>query len=220
MNLKSRFFDSVNRDRVYKAEDFASYFSAFIGNGVFAFPADCMQVKATSGLKLAISPGKCFIDGYVGESDGTDTLTPEHGGAFPRADRIVIRLDFARRNMYPVLLKGSESASPTAPDIIRTGTIYDIGLAVVTVPANAVSVSQANIRDTRPDSSVCGIVSGLVKQFDATDMFIEFQTAWDEFVESLGSSDHVTINTADHKARTEIARLNAGERLSDLLRFI
>ncbi len=218
--LKSRFFDSVNRDRVYKAEEFAGYFSAFIGNGVFAFPADCMQVKAVSGLKLAISAGKCFINGYLGDSDGTDTLTPEHGGALPRADRIIIRLDLARRSMYPALLKGEEASSPSAPEIVRTGTIYDIGLAVVTVPANAVNITQANIRDTRPDSSVCGLVSGLVKQFDATDMFAEYQAAWDEFVASLGDSDHVTINTADQKARTDIFRIRSGERFSDLFKLV
>nr|DAQ05226.1 MAG TPA: hypothetical protein [Caudoviricetes sp.] len=32
---KSSFFNSVSGDRKYKAEDWASYFASFIGNGVY-----------------------------------------------------------------------------------------------------------------------------------------------------------------------------------------
>ena len=43
MAEKSSFFNSVSGDRKYKAEDWASYFGALIGNGVFPNPATNLQ---------------------------------------------------------------------------------------------------------------------------------------------------------------------------------
>ncbi len=50
---KSMFFNSSQGDRVYKAEDWADYFSSFIGNGVFPNPS--------SGLQRVFSPVKLLL---------------------------------------------------------------------------------------------------------------------------------------------------------------
>ena len=47
---KSSFFNSVSGDRKYKAEDWASYFASFIGNGVFPVPSTGLQVVAGNGM--------------------------------------------------------------------------------------------------------------------------------------------------------------------------
>ncbi len=58
---KSMFFNSSQGDRVYKAEDWADYFSSFIGNGVFPNPSSGLQVMALTGMEVTVRIGKAWI---------------------------------------------------------------------------------------------------------------------------------------------------------------
>ena len=71
---KSSFFNAelINGeyDRVYGAEDYARYFSSFIGNGVFPNPSDNLKVIADGkDMKIIIKAGKAWINGYYYEND-------------------------------------------------------------------------------------------------------------------------------------------------------
>ena len=50
-------------DLEYLAEQFANYFSLFIGNGVFGSPTNQLKVSAGDGLTVKVSKGWCFING-------------------------------------------------------------------------------------------------------------------------------------------------------------
>lgn len=213
------FFDSLDGDRKYRAADWAKYFAQFIGNGVYANPATAMQVRANGGMQVCIAPGACFINGYQGYADGSDILTLEYGGTNPRIDRIVIRLDLSQRSIYPAVIEGTAASSPTAPDIIRNGTFYDLGIADITIAKNAAEITQSAISDTRY-GTLCGIVEGLIQQIDTTDFFTQWQTALNEFIESLGSDDHIDINVADSKARSGLLAGNLGRPISSHLYFL
>lgn len=201
--MKSSFFDSLNGDRRYSSADWAKYFRQFIGNGVYADPAVSMQVQAAGGMQVLIAEGACFINGYHGYADGSDVLTLEHGGTSPRIDLAVIRLDMAKRCIYPALIKGKPSVSPAAGAIVRNGTFYDLCIAEIFVDENASEIKQSDITDTRY-GDLCGVVTGLIDQIDTAGFFIQWQKALDDFIASLGSNDHITINVADTKARSGI----------------
>lgn len=198
--MRSGFFNSMKAegekfgDRVYRAENWAEYFAQFIGNGVYANPATSMQVRSVSGLIVRISAGSCFINGYTGYADGTDVLTLNYGSGLPRIDRIVLRLDHAARSIYPVVIMGTATESPVPPNIVRNNVMYDLCIAQISVAANTTSVSQANIADTRYNSAVCGIVSGVINQIDTTDLFLQYEAQWNNFVTQLGEDDHVIIS--------------------------
>lgn len=198
--MRSGFFNSMKAegqkfgDRVYKAEDWAQYFAQFIGNGVYANPATSMQVRSVSGLIVRISAGSCFINGYTGYADGTDLLTLNYGSGLPRIDRIVLRLDHMARSIYPVVIMGTAAESPVPPNIVRNNSMYDLCIAQISVAANTTSVSQANITDMRSNSGVCGFVAGVINQIDTTDLFLQYEAQWNEFVTQLGEDDHVIIS--------------------------
>ena len=73
--FNSRLDSQGNFDRVYLAEQFASYFSNFIGNGVFAHLLDKFVVTAGTGLSVNVGTGKAFCKGYWFESDANETLS-------------------------------------------------------------------------------------------------------------------------------------------------
>lgn len=198
--MRSGFFNSMKAegekfgDRVYRAEDWAQYFAQFIGNGVYANPAASMQVRSVSGLIVRISAGACFINGYTGYADGTDLLTLNYGSGLPRIDRIVLRLNLAARSIYPVVIMGTAAESPVPPNIVRNNSVYDLCIAQISVAANTTAVSQANITDMRSNSGVCGFVAGVINQIDTTDLFLQYEAQWNDFVTQLGEDDHVIIS--------------------------
>ena len=62
------FFDSINGDRTYNADDIGNYFLKLISNGVFATPSTSLQVQATTGMTVNVAAGWGFIT-------HTDSLT-------------------------------------------------------------------------------------------------------------------------------------------------
>ena len=95
---KSSFFNSVSGDRKYKAEDWASYFGSFIGNGVFPVPSTGLQVVAGSGMQVTVKAGKAWINGYFYNNTSDLSLTlATADGVLNRIDRIVVRWDLTNR---------------------------------------------------------------------------------------------------------------------------
>lgn len=218
--MKSFPHDSVNHDRLYSASDFRGFFTPFVNNGVFANPANsCMVAAVGSARNVVVRAGKCFINGCVGYTDGTEVFEiPAADMYMPRYDVIAARLDLEKRDIHIEIIKGVPSETPEYPQMERTGVKYDLALAAVkSVPA-AYAISQSDITDLRFDSNYCGIVNGLVKITDTTELFAQYQKCWDDFIAGLGADDRVTIDTADSKARRMIkeTRIRVGSSINVL----
>ena len=113
---QSSFFNSVSGDRKYKAEDWASYFGSFIGNGVFPVPSTGLQVVAGNGMQITVKAGKAWINGYFYNNTSDLSLTlATADGVLNRIDRIVVRWDLTNRVISVKAKSSSYSASPTAP---------------------------------------------------------------------------------------------------------
>lgn len=172
---KSSFFNSVSHDRTYKAEDWAEYFASFIGNGVFPVPSTGLQVVADEGMNVTVKPGKAWINGYFyrNTSDLTVTLDTTDG-VLNRIDRIVLRWNLTARSIVVAVKSSTPSASPTAPTLQRDADAYEIALADISAKAGATAIQQSNITDQRFNSALCGIVTGVVEQIDASTLTAQF----------------------------------------------
>ena len=58
------FFNAKNLDRVYTAEDFTSYLSSLICDGILDTYGDCFSITAGSNLSVVVGTGKAWIE-YV-----------------------------------------------------------------------------------------------------------------------------------------------------------
>ncbi|MBQ7784480.1 MAG: hypothetical protein IJ368_10970 [Oscillospiraceae bacterium] len=208
--MNSLFFDSVDEDRLYNSADWAMYFGLFIGNGVFADPATSMQVIAKGKLNVFINPGKCFVNGRAGFCNGETLAISVGDSSKARYDAVVARLDMGRRDIHTDIIKGDYANSlseAVKPEPVREGLYYDIILAYIAVDAGTVTITDAIIEDVRMNNAVCGFVTGTVQQIDTTNLFAQYQAAWNDFVSQLGNSDHVTINTEDVEGRKETIKI-------------
>ncbi|MEK3933989.1 hypothetical protein MKY41_01610 [Sporosarcina sp. FSL W7-1349] len=145
--MKFGMFNSVDGDRRYKADDFAQYFSTFIGNGIFVRPSDGLQVMAAgNSMNVVIRPGKGWINGYYLINDEDYIYTIDKGDvALNRIDRIVMRLDHIERKMSVGIKKGALSTSLVAPALKRDADAYELDLADIYVAKGALTLSQAAI---------------------------------------------------------------------------
>lgn len=187
-------------DRPANAETLALYLKTFFTDGIVLSASTALQVKAKTGLTVAIQPGTAFMDGRIMHSSAVETFTLDSAGAvLNRIDRIVMRLDYANRLIKFLVLKGEEGSEPVAPEITRSADIYDMCLAEVYVGSTVTDLTQANITDTRADSNICGIAGAAITQLDTSTMYEQFTA---QFEEAFGD-----LNTWTEEQKTIIENM-------------
>lgn len=181
---KSSFFNSREGDRRYKAEDWASYFSSFISNGVMPLPSSGLQVVAGENMTIQLREGKAWINGYFYNNTDYHNLTLDFAdGVLNRIDRIVIRWDLTARNILAAIKKGVPSASPVAPALQRDADVYEIAVADVLVNKGATAITQGNITDQRLNGQLCGVSAGIIQQIDTTEFNAQLQAWFKEYMD-------------------------------------
>lgn len=199
------FFNAVETsggvyDRTYNAEDFASYFSKFIGNGVFVNPTDGLKVSIQSGLKVTVKAGSAYIDGYYYELTENKTLTiPVNSSSYVQEDSIVIRLDKVNRKISIELKQNDVSVS-------RTSTVNELQLATIRKPIGASILVQSDVTDMRPYNEVCGFVTGVVQQISTSDLFSQFTVMFNEWFDGIKGRLSEDVATS---LQTQVDSINA-----------
>lgn len=203
------FFNAVETssgvyDRTYNAEDFASYFSKFISNGVFVEPTDGLKVSAQSGLKVTVKAGSAYIDGYYYELTENKTITLSvNSSSYVQTDSIVIRLDKVNRKISLEVKQNNTSVSSTA-------TVKELQLATIKKSVGSPSVSAADITDKRPYKEVCGFVTGVVQQISTSDLFSQFEEMFNNWFNEIKGQLSGDVATSLQNQINEInTKLNA-----------
>ena len=181
----SGFFDAVldeetqEYDLEYLASQFASYFALFVGNGVFGSPTNQLKVTAGDGLKVIVSKGWAFINGYWYHNDSDkELIIPTNVSSQIRTDSVRCRFDAASRKIESIYFNGDVS-------VVRDGSYYDLKLAEVIVPVAATQVLNSNITDTRVNESVCGLVTGLLEVQTTEDLFAQYQSIFEQWFDNI-----------------------------------
>nr|DAF77295.1 MAG TPA: Receptor Binding Protein [Caudoviricetes sp.] len=185
MAITYGFFNALQQsdgtyDRVYNSDQISNMFEGLISDGVYESVGNALIVKASSGLTVQVGTGRMIISGKWLKNDATVdiTLAASHL-TLNRWSAIVCRLDATNRVMTIVEKAGSPATNPTKPTMTNSSTIKEKCLAYVYVKAGATSVSQSDITDSRADTSVCGWVTGLITQVDTSQLFLQWQTAYE-----------------------------------------
>ena len=187
--MRSGFFNSIDGDRKYDADDISNYFLKLISNGVFATPANSMQIQATTGMKVKVTPGWAFINCKWFRLDTDYTITLDKADSrYDRVDRIVLRLDPSDevRDITIQVKKGDAASKVYLKPLERVKNgVWELSLGYVWVHSNATDIWQSNIVDERANTEVCGYVTGLIDQIDTTNLFAQYDDEFHRFMESV-----------------------------------
>lgn len=204
MAITYGFFNSSSGDRKYNADQMSQYFKGLISNGVFESVGGALQVIAGTGMTVQVKTGRAIIDCKWIDNDAVLNLdiTQAHG-ALNRWTAVVVKLDITNRLMTITTKDGTPASTPTQPSMDNTSTSVEICLAMIYVAAGVTSISQADITDMRP-SSKCGWITGLINQVDTSELFIQYQTAYENYYETMTEefeqwfdtlTDQLNVNT-------------------------
>lgn len=197
MAIQSYFFNAVKDgdvyDRVYNAEDVTSYLDLLVSNGVFPNPSTNLQVRASTGMNVIVGAGSGWINGHkmINTADMSVSISPSDV-QLNRIDAVVFYVDFTERAMGIAVKTGIPAATPAAPALVQTNQRYELCLAQISVKKQITAITNSMITDTRSNTSLCGWVTGLIREIDSTTLFEqwedEFETWFDDVKDTLSTA--------------------------------
>lgn len=216
-SINSGFYDSVDQDRLYSAEQMNMPYKRLVSNGVFATPQGTpstdFQVTAAGGMTLQAAPGLGIVGDKWVENPGAVTITvPGNTATVGRIDSVILRTDTTTeaRASSIVYRTGLASSTPTAPALDTSAGVSEYRLANVAVAASAVAISQADITDMR-GSADCPWITALINQVDTSVLLAQYQAAyadfmeemerrWTEYMEAAGGEYNLTMNLVKYES--------------------
>lgn len=209
MAEKSGFFNARETeegtyDREYDAEQFAEYFANFVSNGVYVNPANQLKVVFNDSpgkpFVVVVRKGKAYIDGYWYElTEDMEVTISANTKSYAIKDVICCTLDKTERKVSIILKEDVTSDMP-----VNNNIQHDLVLSTVLVQPNAPKLNAEDITDKRPDKTYCGFVIGLIDQIDTTELFQQYDDAFQEWFNEM--KDQLTEDAAGN-LQTQIGNL-------------
>lgn len=193
---KVYFYNSRNRDRLYNADSMTDWLNPFFTTGVFN---NCFRVTANNNMTVTVAGGYANIEGKTVNYSGSETFDlTVASGTLSRIDNIILRRDDTTRDIYLMVQTGGLSVNPVPPPIVRENAIYDLKLAEVRVNKGTITITQANITDTRMNATVCGWVVATVKEVDFSSITAQFNAFFAEYKPKIEGEYKTYVDTCNN----------------------
>lgn len=202
MTVSSGFFDSVNHDRLYNADQVSSMFDGLILDGVYENMGEAFAINAYPDAEntVIVGTGRAWFDHTWTLNDTQYALTLDPpSDSMSRIDAIVLDVDktLEVRNNTIKLIKGTPvftGEDPQKPTLIKEDLHNQYPLAYVTRSAGAsATINQADI-EYMVGTEECPMVIGLLEAINIEQVYAqlkdEFYLWWDGVI--LGDPDMAT----------------------------
>lgn len=181
MALTYGFYDSLNHDRVYSANQMSTIFNGIITDGVFMNIGEHFSVVAGTGMQVIVKPGRAWFDGTW---TLLDTDYPLSIGSVStlmgRIDAIVLETNFdveTRANTIKVVA-GTPSATPVKPTLTNTDLVKQHILAYVTIPANTTSIANSMIDIQVGVNKETPYITSVLQSTDINLLYLKWEDEW------------------------------------------
>lgn len=192
----SGFFNSVNGDRVYNAQQMSAIFEGLITDGIYESVGNKMAVQPNSGMTIQIGTGRGWFAKHWVSNDSEYLTTLEASDVtLNRYCAVCVRVDDrdSGRTAQPYLKYSEFATTPVKPTMTRTETVNEYCLAYIYIKAGAEEITAADIEDTRGNESLCGWVTGLIEQLSTATLFEQWQALFENWFYNL--QDLINENT-------------------------
>ena len=202
MAVTSGFFNSINHDRLYDAEQLSSIFDGIVLDGVYESIGTAFMVSAINDeMAVKIGTGRAWFDHIwvLNDSEFVVNLDPANV-ALPRIDAIVLDIDKRTNNRTGSIkyIRGDYSSSPVRPSLVKEDNVhvqYPIAYIEVASGSN-VTIDQTKITRT-VGTSECPYVIGVLTVINADTYWkqleTEFNIWWDGVKDTISSENLLDI---------------------------
>lgn len=201
MSVTSGFFNSVNHDRLYDAEQISSMFDGIITDGIYQGIGDAFIVKPYSELNntVTVGTGRAWFDHTWTKNDTELAITLDDPNVlYDRIDCVVIDVDRrqeVRKNSIKVVKGTVSEHGVTKPTLIEEELHNQYPLAYVTVKAGSAAPIQAQYIENVIGQTKTPLVAGVLEHMDIT-MFVQQMedefNVWFEGLKDVVSGDSIT----------------------------
>jgi len=203
MAFHSGFFDSKELDRTYTAEDFTTYLSGLICNGILDTYGDSFALTSTGeGRQVVVGTGKAWINGHYFVSDEPHLMdfSGWQDPTLPRYIAIIIACDTSDgvRNAWLDVVLGQPAENPVLPEIPTSETRTNLLLYAVRMNPDAPCITEADWFDYRADENVCGYckcILGKCRVIEMTQEIAELKGKIEELQPKVEDLSNVVIET-------------------------
>ncbi len=164
-------------DRAITSAPLRKLIAKLLTDGVLPNPSTNLQVEAGSGMNVVVNPGFAICAGGLKLEENQRTLAIQAADSnYDRIDTVVLRWNDndSERICDLYIVEGIPAASPLRPELTRTESIWELGLADLFVNKNSSAISNQRITDTRYETARCGIISA-ISEFDTTTLYKQVQ---------------------------------------------
>lgn len=159
MSVKSGFFNAVDHDRKYTADDMSEMFNGVFIDGVFRdayirgslLNNKCFEViSANDEMKIIIGAGKAWFNNIWTLNDNDyNLIVPECDLLFDRWDAVCLIVDktIKMRKSYFTIISGTPSEHPIKPALENTDTVFKYPIAYIKVQAGATEITDQDIEN-------------------------------------------------------------------------
>lgn len=207
------FYDSLNHDRLYNAQQMSAIFDGIINDGVFMSVGNQFHTVAGTGMQVIVKSGRAWFDSTWTLNDAEYPLSIDAADVLlTRIDAVVLEVnsEVATRANTIKVVKGTPASTPAKPTLTNTATIHQHALAYVTVAKNTTAITNSMI-EIVVGKTETPYVTAILQTTDITDLYNQwedyFQT-WFDNVRSTLDGD-VALNLQNQITTLERSILKA-----------
>lgn len=204
MAVTSGFFNSVNGDRTYNADQMSSLFEGIITDGVYADVGNKFAVTAGSGNSIRVAAGRAWFDNVWIKNDATLNLEmPESAVLQPRIDAVIIDVNKSDRIATITYKSGTASSSPSRPSMINELSHKQYPLCYILRPAGSEGITQANMTNVI-GTSECPYITSVLQQTNVDQLYYQWTA---QFMEWFTNLEDVLDEDAETRIMARLEKL-------------
>lgn len=174
------FYNSLNHDRRYDAEQVSSIFDGIIKDGVYMAIGNHLNVIQGTGMMILVDTGRAWFNHTWTLNDARLPITiPQSEVILRRIDAVVLEVNHetgVRANSIKVV-KGTPSSNPQRPTMVNTQTVHQYPLAFVSVAAGATTIRTADITNM-VGTSQTPFVTGVIQTMNIDTLVAQWRDQW------------------------------------------
>lgn len=199
MAVTSGFFNSVNGDRKYSAEQFGSIFDGVIVDGIFYAVGGQFRVVPAGGNTIEVASGRAWFKHIWIYNDAPLRLETLPADVLTnRIDTVIIEVDSRTQNRRASIrvIEGERASTPRRRTMLRDGGVYQYPIADIYRSAGDTKIESRAITYLGGTGDTPW-VTGPLKTIDATDIF----NRWDRTMTEQKDAAKHTLNIVQQGIR-------------------
>lgn len=219
MALTYGFYDSLNHDRTYDAEEMNSLFDGVLKDGVFEKIGKAFNVKsANKGMMIIIEEGRAWFNKTWSYNDAPFPMVLNNANPqTQRIDAVVLEInkkDTVRKNTFKIISGQEAYENPQRPTLIKEDGIYQYALCYILVKALSTDITDSDITMVIGENEETPYASGEIEQMPVSVLFNQWDAAFIEYFNTWKTSKNTEFNTwlagiVNEMSASEIGNLQA-----------